>query len=154
MTVPMAMSALPSHASLPEKSHIVADTRLPPDVPAQFTRFCAPCHNTSEPFPPNFLYGREARVAAALGRCAERIYYRLGMWSLPPAKRSKSPMPPASALASLGIDTEQWRDSGNLKTLSRFAGQLAVARAPNLFDADALLGRPYTDTVACAIATP
>ncbi len=153
MTVPMAMGALPSRASLPEISDNAADSRLPPDLPSQFTRFCAPCHNTPQPFPPNFLYGREARVAAAFGRCAERMYYRLAMWSLPPAKRPKSPMPPASALVSRGIDPKNWRESGDLKTLRQFAGQLAVARAPNLFDADRLLGRPYTGSLACAIAT-
>ena len=70
------------------------------------------------------------------------------------AKRPKSPMPPARALEFLGIDSNYWRDSGDLKSLSRFAGRLAVARAPNLFDADALLGRPYTHSLACAIATP
>lgn len=154
MSQPMAIGARPSHALPPGKSNPVADTCLPTDVPAQFTRFCAPCHNTSEPFPPNFLYGREARVAAALGRCAERIYYRLGMWSMAPAERPKSPMPPASALEFLGIDPDHWRESGDLATLSRFAGRLAVARAPKLSDAEALLHRPYTDAGACAIAAP
>ena len=154
MTAPVVMGGLPPHASLAEKSENVADSRLPPGLPSQFTRFCAPCHDTPEPFPPNFLFGPEARVVAALGRCAERIYYRLGMWSIPAATRPKSPMPPASALEFLGIDPDHWRESGDLETLSRFAGALAVARTPKLFDADALLGRPYADALACTIATP
>lgn len=96
------------------------------------------------------MWGR----AAALERCAERIYYRLRMWSQPPARRPKSPMPPASALESLGVGSEHWRYSEDLKALSRFAAQLAVAWAPNLFDAGTLLDRPYTDRPTCAIATP
>src|SRR5262245_6893017 len=42
-----------------------------------FYRDCAPCHGTSEPTPPNFLFGNPEEVRTRLAQCAERIYFRL-----------------------------------------------------------------------------
>jgi len=61
-------------------------------------RHCGACHDTPEPFPPNFLHGDAKRVAAMLKRCAPRALARLEMASLAPDKRQKSPMPPAGTL--------------------------------------------------------
>lgn len=71
-------------------------------------RFCAPCHDSAERFPPNFLSGDLAVVQAKLTHCAARIDYRLSMWELSPSQRSKTPMPPELALRADQIDPAQW----------------------------------------------
>lgn len=75
-----------------------AEPSAPQDGPAQayaaFYPLCATCHATESRFPPNFLAGSGERVAAAVRRCAPRIYVRLAMWRVAPAQREKTPMPP------------------------------------------------------------
>ena len=61
-----------------------------------FYPYCATCHQTAEHFPPNFLTGNGAQVAAQLRHCAPRLYIRLAMADLPPEQRTKTPMPPES----------------------------------------------------------
>jgi hypothetical protein len=71
-------------------------------------RYCAPCHDSAERFPPNFLSGDLDTVQAKLTHCAARIEYRLGMWDLSPTQRAKTPMPPELALRADQIDPAQW----------------------------------------------
>ncbi len=71
-------------------------------------RYCAPCHDSAERFPPNFLSGDLDTVRAKLTHCAARIEYRLSMWNLAPARRGKTPMPPELALRADQIDPAQW----------------------------------------------
>jgi len=71
-----------------------APSALPP-VAKPFEVACGGCHGGPDPSPPNFLYGSEARIAAALASCAPRIFARLSMWDLAPELRAKTPMPPA-----------------------------------------------------------
>lgn len=61
---------------------------------APFESRCGSCHHTADTSPPNFLSGDAQRVSQALQSCAPRIFVRLAMSDLPPARRPKTPMPP------------------------------------------------------------
>lgn len=114
-----------------------------------FYRFCSRCHLTRERFPPNFLFGDTAQVQANLEHCAERLYVRLGMWSLPPGERLKTPMPPVHALSMLQLDEAGWRDSPELAGLAAYIGnrlQQQTGREPRLGD---LLRRGYENLRGC-----
>lgn len=87
-------------------------------------RFCAGCHRTDNPVPPNFLSGDAATVESRLRQCAPRILYRLSMWSLDADLRAVTPMPPVAALASQGMDDAGWRHSPELETLRDYARRL------------------------------
>lgn len=76
-----------------------------------FYPYCATCHQTAEHFPPNFLTGNGAQVAAQLRHCAPRLYIRLAMADLPPEQRTKTPMPPESMLPAFAIHVADWRAS-------------------------------------------
>lgn len=87
---------------------------------ATLQRYCAACHASAESFPPNFLSGPPETVQANLTQCAERIDYRLAMWSLTAAERDKSPMPPAllvSDAAALNADPAWLRLREYISTL-------------------------------------
>ena len=76
-----------------------------------FYPYCATCHQTAETFPPNFLAGNGAQVAARLRQCAPRLYVRLAMADQPPEQRDKTPMPPESMLPAFASDPAHWRAS-------------------------------------------
>ena len=76
-----------------------------------FYPYCATCHQTAETFPPNFLTGNGAQVAARLRQCAPRLYVRLSMADLAPEHRAKTPMPPESMLPAFASDVAHWRSS-------------------------------------------
>jgi mono/diheme cytochrome c family protein len=103
----------------------LADT--PSSMVQTFQSLCGTCHRTANRFPPNFLSGDTRRVSANLKHCAQRIFYRLSMWELPVHRRPKSPMPPAHALASIGIPLTQWRDSTELASLRRYVAELVMS---------------------------
>jgi hypothetical protein len=109
---------------------------------APFRTHCASCHDTTLPHPPNFLHG--SAVEANLDQCAERIFVRLSMASVPPAARSKPPMPPAAALAGRGIDPAQWAASPELDVLKRLAASRLRGQDPA-----SLLRRPYAQLRPC-----
>ncbi|MBC7943911.1 MAG: hypothetical protein H7X91_01295 [Burkholderiales bacterium] len=92
-------------------------------------RFCAPCHQTPEPFPPNFLYGSAEQVAANLDSCAQRIFYRLHMWQMPLEARAKTPMPPEQALHALNFDPGDWKNSAELHGLKNAAAEILKSRS-------------------------
>ena len=110
---------------------------------APFRTHCASCHDTTLPHPPNFLHGSPAEVEAQLNQCAARIFVRLSMNGVPESARVTSPMPPATALASHGVDPRQWRTSPELAALKRsIETRLRVPAAR-------LLTQPYNRLPPC-----
>lgn len=109
-----------------------------------FRRHCGACHDTAMAHPPNFLHGDERAAAARLAHCAQRIYYRLAMWSLPEPRRGKTPMPPPAALA--GYRPGDWARSADLASLRGHAEQLlaGAGMAPAT-----VLARPFEELAAC-----
>ena len=129
----------------------------PDDFPEPAIRttyqYCARCHASPEVSPPNFLYGDAKKVRANLARCAERIFYRLDVWSLPPAQRPKTPMPPVHALAGLGVAAETWPEASALALLRQYSAGLVRAetgKEPRLADLEA---RGYENLRRCLATT-
>jgi hypothetical protein len=86
-----------------------------------FYRRCAGCHLSAETFPPNFLQGNRATVDRRLGDCAPRIAYRLGLWSMPEARRPQMPMPPPLAIRAAGLEVNDWLASEDYALLRSYA---------------------------------
>jgi hypothetical protein len=121
---------------------------------ASFRRYCGRCHQGEEPFPPNFLHGTPARVQEQIGRCADRILFRLEMWRLQASARPETPMPPVSALRRLNLSPEQWSSHGDLSVLTNYAADLVKARtgaAPRLDD---LIAHGYDNLIDCLPGDP
>lgn len=100
-----------------------------------FYPYCAACHQSAETFPPNFLSGSGAQVAATLRQCAPRLYVRLAMADLPPEQRDKTPMPPESLLPAFATDRAGWRASpARAALLAQVGGWLRAetGQAPQL----------------------
>ena len=115
-------------------------------IPARFRRHCGACHDTTLSHPPNFLHGDDGAVQLQLDHCAERIYYRLSMWSVPDAQRGKTPMPPLPALAAQGYQDQEWAASGDLAALRGHA-ESVLRRAGGV--PDQLLIRPFEGLQPC-----
>jgi hypothetical protein len=149
------LAALEAELGLPSRPWCCEDaSAMPPldldpsspelrDVPAPspgtrhglFLRYCGRCHDTPDRFPPNFLHGAPPEVEAKLAHCAERIYFRLGMWQEDGARRPKTPMPPENALAGLAVSRGEWPSHADLRALRDYAGEILRAergRAPEL----------------------
>ncbi|HWM90931.1 MAG TPA: hypothetical protein VN493_09205 [Thermoanaerobaculia bacterium] len=112
-------------------------------------QYCSRCHATPEVSPPNFLYGDRDRVRANLARCAERIFYRLEVWSLPAGERPKTPMPPIHSLPGLGLAAETWPGDPDLALLRQHAAGLlhkVSGREPRLADLET---RGYESLQSC-----
>lgn len=119
-----------------------------------FYPYCATCHQTAETFPPNFLAGNGAQVAARLRQCAQRLYVRLAMADLPPDLRDKTPMPPESMLPAFATNSDRWRNSAARKTLLAQVSDWLRAengRPPNLNE---LLAGGYEALRPCLPTTP
>ncbi len=135
------MAALSTELGMPRRSWCcVDDTHLPPpmletprvDATAisdealqPFFRYCAMCHLSNDRFPPNFLSGNASQVAETLRQCAPRMLVRLAAWRMPVERRVKSPMPPATALRTLGTTTHRWAGSEELEQLRTYVEGLA-----------------------------
>jgi hypothetical protein len=91
-------------------------------------RYCAPCHDSAERFPPNFLSGDLDTVQSKLTQCAARIEYRLSMWDLSAPQRSKTPMPPELALRADQIDPAQWPTNPALMQIRDYIHSLRGTR--------------------------
>jgi hypothetical protein len=115
------------------------------DPLATMRRYCGRCHDTPDRFPPNFLHGADAPSRVA--RCAERIAFRLGMWTLRPAERTKTPMPPPAALQALHVPPDSWPRHPDLEALRRTPG---LARGPQS-DTSA---REYASLPPCLAEAP
>ncbi len=126
-----------------------ANNHLPGEIPSGFIEHCAQCHYSREQFPPNFLYGDAETVRSNLSQCAERIFYRLGMWDLTPAAQPKTPMPPDLGLLAQSVDPHQWANSATLKELRRYISrelQQQTGKKPELED---FLNRDYEQLRIC-----
>jgi hypothetical protein len=118
------------------------------DPLATMRRYCGRCHDTPDRFPPNFLHGEDA--PARVAHCAERIAFRLGMWTLPPGERAKTPMPPPAALQALQVPAASWPGHPDLEELRRIASAAGPADAPR---ADTS-GREYASLPPCLAEAP
>lgn len=119
-----------------------------------FYPYCAICHQTAETFPPNFLAGNGAQVAARLRQCAPRLYVRLAMADLPPDLRDKTPMPPESMLPAFATNSARWQNSAARKTLLAQVGdwlRAETGRSPNLNE---MLAGGYEALRPCLPTTP
>jgi hypothetical protein len=97
-------------------------------APQAFASYCAACHATAGPFPPNFLTRKTEAGETGLAHCAERIAFRLAMWDRPAAARTKSPMPPEGWLRGAGWSPAAWRDGAPQAALrDHLASLLALA---------------------------
>jgi len=112
-----------------------------------FYRACAACHGAREASPPGFLYGGGARAARSIDGCAERILFRLGMWSLPEDARPKTPMPPHTAVAAASLT-----DVLQVRELREYVAQrLRTKTGASVTEAE-LLARRYETLPRCAPA--
>ncbi len=114
-----------------------------------FYALCARCHFTTERFPPNFLFGDRSQVETNLAQCAERLFLRLSMWSLPAGSRPKTPMPPIHALPMLDLEEAQWRGSADLERLLDYLRktlQQQTGKQPSLAE---LMERGYENLRSC-----
>ena len=116
----------------------------------QFDRHCGQCHNTSEPFPPNFLHGDISALDRQLDLCAERIYYRLSMWQMPEARRGKTPMPPLAVLAARGFNADSWAHSTQLAALVDDMRRRLHAQGE---EPESVLARPFEQLRNCLPVT-
>lgn len=119
----------------------------------RFFPYCATCHQSAETFPPNFLTGNDAQVAARLRQCAPRLYVRLAMADLAPEQRDKTPMPPESMLPAFASDAAGWKNSPARAALLTQVGDWLRAesgRPPNLTE---LLAGGYEALRSC-LPTP
>jgi hypothetical protein len=128
--------------------------RFPEPALRTFFHYCATCHATAQPSPPNFLHGEPAEVRANLAHCAERLFFRLSMWQVPHDDRPKTAMPPVQALRRLHLDPAEWPGHPDLILLRQHAADLLKSQtgvAPRLED---LAARGYEGLRECLPGRP
>jgi len=113
-----------------------------------FFRYCGLCHLTNERFPPNFLKGDAGKVAENLRHCAPRMLTRLSAWHEPIEHRSKTPMPPATAVQALDTTLERWTRSDDLELLRSYVETL-VRQDGRSTNVDELLKEGYEALPGC-----
>ena len=121
---------------------------------SSFYRYCAKCHETPDRFPPNFLYGEPAQVHANLAHCAERLYFRLSMWSLDAGQRPKTPMPPPYALQGLQVPAAQWPRHPDLAALRGYVSGILQSQTGAAPELSHYMTRGYGDLRACLPVSP
>jgi hypothetical protein len=113
-----------------------------------FFQQCAMCHLSRERFPPNFLAGDAGEVGRRVRHCAPRMWVRLSSWIAADRDRTKSPMPPALFVRSLGAPPGAWAHGTELREIrERVARFVSADGGPA--DPDALLTRDYESLPAC-----
>ena len=158
------MGALSAALGMPERLWCCADdSRMPParlDPPQvsasalehpelqPFFRACATCHFSQERFPPNFLTGDASQVERNLRQCAPRMLVRLAAWHTAGARRTKSPMPPVTALRTLDTTPERWTGSKELEGLQAYVAAL-VGRQGRAADPAELVKDGYESLPSC-----
>ena len=117
-TLPATM-ALPRPPPYAEPPPALSETRVAKTL-QPFVRRCGLCHASNERFPPPFMAGGETAIAERLDGCAERIAYRLAMWSLPAARapRPRCRRQRCSPTRALPSPTSSPRCAGMLQTFS------------------------------------
>ncbi len=128
--------------------------RFPEPALKAFVRYCSTCHATDQTSPPNFLHGAPDEVRARVGRCAERIWFRLGMWELPHDDRPKTAMPPVRALRRLHLDPEEWPRNPDLALLRQYVAGLLRAQAGAPPRLEEMTARGYENLRECLPAGP
>ncbi|HEX4960364.1 MAG TPA: hypothetical protein VF173_05970 [Thermoanaerobaculia bacterium] len=123
--------------------------RFPEPAIRTFFRYCSTCHATDQSSPPNFLHGEPAEVKSRLAQCAERIYFRLGMWQLPHDERPKTAMPPINALRRLHLEPADWPQSPDLLLLREHAAALLHAQTGAPPRLEELTARGYENLREC-----
>ena len=114
-----------------------------------FYPYCATCHQTAETFPPNFLTGSGAQVAARLRQCAPRLYVRLAMADVAPEHREKTPMPPESMLPAFATNRAGWHASPARQALLAQVGDWLRAESGRPPDLSQLLAGGYEALRPC-----
>ena len=114
-----------------------------------FGAYCATCHAIREGFPSNFLHGDHGSIGNSISHCAQRIAYRLAMWEQAGQERNKTPMPPASYLQSVGLSTQDWRDSESFATLGKFISDLLAITGSSAEQVEFIGGQAYQDLRPC-----
>lgn len=133
----------------PAKLELQAEQPIVNSIPKGFIENCAHCHFSREHFPPNFLYGDAETVKSNFTQCAERIFYRLSMWQIDPAIRSKTPMPPDLSLLRHNIALDNWKNSSTLTELKNYISKLLkqqTSKEPRIND---FLNRDYESLRVC-----
>jgi hypothetical protein len=111
-------------------------------------RYCGECHGGPDRLPPNFLHGSPKEVEREVTQCAERMAFRLAMWQRG-GRRSKTPMPPVSALRGLGVKADEWRSHEDLESLRDLVSGLLGGEAGTSVALDELRARPYEGLRPC-----
>lgn len=119
-----------------------------------FVHYCSTCHGTAETSPPNFLAGGPEQIEGNLAHCAERIFFRLSMWQLEDSRRSKTPMPPTSALQAFEVDPQSWSRDPDLLFLTASAGDLLRRQTGSQPHLDELEARGYEALRSCLPSNP
>ncbi|HYL05647.1 MAG TPA: hypothetical protein VE075_06385 [Thermoanaerobaculia bacterium] len=138
-----------SPAAAGEAAGVAAQPATGSPAVRTFLRYCASCHRTADPSPPNFLAGDADRIADNLAHCAERLFFRLSMWQLAGEGRAKTPMPPASALRGLEIDPGSWPHHPDLALLTTYAEDLLRRQTGAPPRLDQLAARGYEGLRSC-----
>ena len=111
-----------------------------------FRHYCGACHSGDTANPPGFLRGSGESTVNQVRQCAERVYYRLSMWSRPHEAQSVPPMPPVQGLSIAGISIDDWRRGESLERLTEYARKLLVKGGRNPAE---LLDGNYHDARSC-----
>lgn len=124
----------PAELDKPDNASTIIAQAAKPEL-SPFYHYCSLCHRTNQPMPPNFLQGDLTTVENNIAHCAERIFYRLSMWQFDEGTRSKSPMPPFTALEGLGMTYERWKTSDELSQLKHYVSKILqqqTGKAPDI----------------------
>jgi len=132
----------------PNNEVVIVSQGANPEI-APFYHYCSACHRTSNRQPPNFLQGDEQQVAQNISQCAERIFFRLSMWHRATDDRSKSPMPPQTALHRLGFTQARWATSDELLSLKHAAANLISRKTGNMPDIEQLIKTGFSNLPEC-----
>lgn len=132
----------------PDNEVAIVSQAANPEI-APFYHYCATCHRTPNPQPPNFLQGSETTVAKNINQCAERIFFRLSMWQQKSDDRAKSPMPPATALHRLGFSQHRWSYSDELSSLKHAVARLIRNRTGKSPDLDLYVNQGFENLPEC-----
>lgn len=131
-----------------DRAGVDHDRNLPPALRV-FHRYCAQCHHEELPFPPNFLHGSPDRVRTSMRDCAERILFRLEMWSLGAHERPEAPMPPAASLQRLDLSPQQWAEHPDLALLKSYSAGLVTSPGGQPVRFETLAAKGYDNLQAC-----